>query len=302
VDQLHNLASLLQSPFHRTAAIQLHAELLAIPSIRTAILDTLELFLLPGTQNRDILGSWLVAALEEGRRGGGAGLRSWETSFYVGEPSEEKDGEGRINLTTKITTLIEYLSLSILDPASLHDDIHPAPVATSAPAPAPVKKGGKGKAPLPPPPQIAPASTEDVEAEEERTARYRIGGLTGLAWLLKQPKPTDQAILDQLLKLVVEPSLWSSLSSVVPNSDDSAPFGYKQPYVRRAAYAVLEPLLATYPEVIAREDMLSLLADNLLGCCWLESEALVWETAGTPIITLLSRKSTSYYPPWGRLC
>ena len=287
---MHNLASLLQSPFHRNSAIQLHAELLTIPSIRSAILDTLSLSLLPGTQNRDILGSWLVAALEEGRRGGGAGLRSWDESTAILKEGDE--AAGRIDLGPQLSTLVEYLSLSILDPPSLHDDIHPAPVS-SAPAAPPPAKGGKGakskQTHTPAPATPAEPTTEEAEMTGEKWARYRVGGLVGLAWLLQQLKLSELPIAGELGRLIHVPALWTSLSSL--STDDESPdFGYQHPTVRRAAYSVLGVLVESYPEEIAKPEMLQILAVEMLDTIWLEKEGTVWETAGNTVVKILSSK------------
>lgn len=288
---MHNLASLLQSPFHRSTAVQLHAELLSIPSLRAAILDTLSLSLLPGTQNRDILGSWLVAALEEGRRAGGVGLRSWEEStVWLAEGTES---DGRIDLTPQLSTLAEYLSLAILDPPSLHDDIHPSPVASTPAAPPPQKAKGKGKqAYIPPPPAPVEPTPEETEHAEEKWARYRIGGLVGLSWLLSQLKKAENPLSEEIVGLLHNSALWSCLSSL-PSDEGSAAFGHQHPPVRRAAYSVLGVLVDSYPAEIAREDVLHTLAGEMLDAIWVEKEGTVWEAAGPAVVKILSSESRS---------
>jgi len=267
---------------------------LTIPSIRSAVLDTLSLSLLPGTQNRDVLGSWLVAALEEGRRGGGAGLRSWDESTTF--PKEGKELNGRIDLGPQLTTLIGYLSLSILDPPSLHDDIHPAPVS-SAPAAAPPTKGSKGakgkQTYTPAPPTPAEPTSEEVEMTGEKWARYRVGGLVGLAWLLQQLKTSELPIPEELSQLIHVPALWSSLSSL-STDDDSPDFGHQHPTVRRAAYTVLGVLVDSYPEEVAKPEMLQILASEMLDTIWLEKENTVWETAGHTVVKVLSSESIPF--------
>ena len=285
---MHNLASLLQSPFHRSTAIQLHAELLSIPSLRTAILDTLSLSLLPGTQNRDIIGSWLVAALEEGRRAGGVGLRSWEesTAWLV----EGAESDGRLDLTPQLSTLAEYLSLAILDPPSLHDDIHPSPIASTPAPPLPQKTKGKGKQPyMPPPPAPVEPTVEETEHAEEKWARYRIGGLVGLSWLLSQLKKAERPLSEEVSRLLHNSALWSCLSSL-PSEEGSAAFGHNHPPVRRAAYTVLGVVVDAYPEEIAKEDILQTLAGEMLDAIWVEKEGTVWEAAGPAVAKILSRE------------
>lgn len=288
---MHNLASLLQSPFHRTFALQLHTELLAIPSIRTAILDTLSLSLLPGTQNRDVLGSWLVAALEEGRRAGGAGLRSWEESTIW--LSEGATNDGKIDLTPQLSTIVEYLSLAILDPVSLHDDIHPAPVQANPVPPTKGVKGAKSKQTYTPIASTPAEPTEqDNEMADEKWARYRVGGLVGLGWTLQQTKSRGRPLSDEVVALIHNPALWSSLSSLA-SEEGSPAFGYNHSPVRRAAFTVLTSIVDLYPEELAKEDMIQTLAREMLDTIWLEKEATVWETAGPTVVKILSSGSGS---------
>ncbi|WVW85588.1 hypothetical protein I302_107626 [Kwoniella bestiolae CBS 10118] len=312
---LHNLASLLQSPFHRSTAIQLHSDLLSIPSLRTVILENLSLSLLPGTQGRDILGSWMVAALEEGRRAGGAGLKSWDNSVTWSSPAPKEGEEGetsssdseKIILSQHLGDLVEYLTLSILDPATLHDNIHPAPVSSVPPtsSPAPNKKGqntkggGKGKAtPAPTPKQQVSAPTpsaEDGEMAEERLARYRVGGLVGLNYLLQQLSRSSIKDLPQdLVNLIRNPGLWLALSPEIidnsdPDSDSPGGLGTSQPPIRRAAYSLLSTLVDSYPEQLEEKDTLRMLSDSVLGHCWLEKEGIVWETAGMAVAKFIRK-------------
>ena len=253
-------------------ALQLHNELLSIPSIRASIVEALSLSLLPSTQNRDVLGSWMVAALEEGKRSGGLGLKTWEdcTSWAA----EGSSVDGRINLMPQLSTLAEFLSLSILAPASLHGDMHPPPVS-SAPTAA---QGAKLRTVSAPKACEASAEVEEQGLIEERWARYRVSGLTALAWLLQTIKQTPPP---SVLQLLLTPEVWNALSSI-----DSP--GGSQPPVRRATYALLSVLIDTFPNVVT--DALEMLSGAVLGSCWLESEATVWETAGPAIVKFLSSK------------
>ncbi|WVF72830.1 hypothetical protein IAT40_007648 [Kwoniella sp. CBS 6097] len=307
---LHNLASLLQSPFHRSAALQLQSDLLSIPSLRTAILDSLSLSLLPGSQNRDILGSWLVAALEEGRRAGGAGIKSWEAStslksFPSAEEGEESSSSaaesGKIDLTQHLGDLVEYLTLSILDPSTLHDNIHPAPVssapAAASPAPSAKKgqsKGGKGKsAPTPAPVsrQATPAQPSgDEELVEERLSRYRVGGLVGLTWLVQQVASSGINPPKELVGLIRNPGLWLALSpEPIEAAESPIGLGTAHPPIRRAAYSLLAAVVEQYSEQLAEKDTLKMLGDAVLGSCWLEKEAVVWETAGLAVAKFIRK-------------
>ncbi|WWC90682.1 uncharacterized protein L201_005618 [Kwoniella dendrophila CBS 6074] len=314
---LHNLASLLQSPFHRSIAIQIHSDLLSIPSIRTSIVENLSLSLLPGTQVRDIIGSWVVAALEEGRRAGGIGLKSWDNSVSWTIPSEKAEsGEAaeasssdteKIILFQHLGDLVEYLTLSILDPSTLHDNIHPAPVS-SAPVSTPQttqkkgqnqnQKGGKGKPTLAPTSvrqPVVPQPTEDNEVVEERLARYRVGGLVGLNYLLQQlSKYSISSLPEELVNLIRNPGLWLSLSPVSAENpdqdqDESNNPVPTQPPIRRAAYSVLATVVEHFPEQLEEKETLNMLSDAVLGSCWLEKEGVVWETATMAIAKFIRK-------------
>ncbi len=230
----------------------------------------------------------MVAALEEGKRSGGSGLKFWEESSTWSESSQDRAVNQRINMTARIPELAEYFSLSILDPSSLHDDIHPAPVASApAPTPAPNRPGVKGaKARLTVTPAVATPSAEEEELAEERWARYRVGGLVGLGWLLQQLKKAMPASLSpEIAGLLRNPILWTALSSL---DSPKLNLGTSQPPVRRAAYALLGTLIETYPEEILKDGMLNLLSAAVLENCWLEKEATVWETAGPSVVRFLS--------------
>lgn len=274
-------------------AVQLHTELLSIPSIRTAVIDTLSLSLLPGTQNRDILGSWLVAGLEEGRRAGGAGLRGWEESTSWSS-YEATTSTGVIEMRPQVTTLVEYFSLAILDPSSLYEDIHPAPVS-SAPVtpPATSAKGGvkssKGRAG---PPMVTPdaaaSSEEDELVAAERTARYRVGGLVGLAWLLQQLKSQSLVLPLELSNLIRDPMLWTCLLSMAPEQGGPS-LGLDQAPIRRNAYLLLGTLMETFPVEVENAELLPILSRAALDS-WSEKEAAVWEAAGPTVVKFLSSK------------
>jgi len=278
---------MLQSSFHRSLALQLHAELLSIPSIRHSILEHLYLSLLPGTQGRDILGSWMVAALEEGRRASGSTVKLWEECTTWLSSSEELSGtDGQINLTAQLSSLAEYLSLSILDPPSLHDDIHPAPVSSSSSSVlAPKGKPAKSK--------LVPTEPEPVEVDdlaEERWARYTVAGLVGLAWLLQQLRSQGQPLPEELRTLIRTPYLWTALTPPMDEAEADS-LGTKQPTVRRAAYSFLSVLVDSFPAELEHAETFLVISRALLGGCWKETEAAVWETAGPTIAKFLSSMS-----------
>lgn len=246
----------------------------------------------------------MVAALEEGRRAGGSGLRSWEGSIiWFSANSDGADAattskNGRINLVPQLSTLAEYLSLSILEPPSLHDDIHPAPVAasTSSASTTPPSKGGKaGKGKAPPPALVSADQTPtavDEDLAAERWARYRVGGLLGLSWMIKALKDQNLDLPDEIRLLLRNSLLWTALASDSPEDEEVA-LGFRQPTIRRAAYQLLSTLMETYPTELEHSEMLDTVAHAVLHHCWFEEEAAVWEVAGPTIAKFLSIRSTN---------
>lgn len=289
---MHNLASLLQSPFHRSQAIALHDDMLSVPELRRVILDTLSMSYLPGTQERDIIGSWMVAALEEGRRGGQP-LKVWEETTCFGQPEGVDESQAsRLDLTPHLPALAEYLSLSTLDPSILHRDIHPPPVHSAFSQPQAPVKGGKGKqlakARASPVPTPTPPVEESEEVMEERIARYCVGGLVGLSWLVsKLPAAGYSKPPEELAALLNNPVLWSSLGTHVVDPD-IVPIG-TQPPIRRAGYQLLAALMDAYPAEVERPELLQIISIALLANCWNEKEAVVWESAGTTVIRFLAK-------------
>ena len=185
------------------------------------------------------------------------------------------------------------MTLGCLDPPSLHDDIHPAPIScTLAPTSAPQKGGGKGgknkaTATFTKPVSVAEPSLDEIELSNERWARYRVGGLIGLMWLFQNLQRLGKSLPEELVTLVRTPALWSSLSSL-PEDDGTPSFGSQFPAVRRAAYNTLGALLQTYPDEV--NHILPILARELLEKCWSEKDAAVWEATGPTIIKVLKAR------------
>lgn len=296
---MHNLASLLQSPSHRTQALAVHDELLAVPHLRGVILDTLAGGYLPGTQDRDIIGSWLVAALEEGRRSGGKALQVWDSiARFDPPPVVEGSPTSQLNLEPHLPALAEYFSLSTLDPQTLHRDIHPAPVQVAFEKERAVPVKGKSKGPQPksrasPVPTPTPPVEEDAEVLEERWARYRVGGFVGLSWMVsKLPGAGFERPTEEFMALLSNPVLWSALGMVVAVPDVS-PIG-SQPPIRRAAYNLLSTLLDAYPAEVGRAELLQLISVSLLSNCFREKEAVVWEAAGPALLRFLTKNRSAW--------
>lgn len=290
---LHNLASLLQSPFHRSLALQLHTEMMGVPELCGGVLDSLAMSYLPGTQDRDILGSWLVAALEERRSGG---LKVFEDLVGLGpKPTPEGQETSHLDLVPFLPGLAEFLSLAILDPKTLHRDIHPAPVQNQFESAKQAKEAaknqnqkgkGKGKPSRTATPATeTPPPEEDPQLAEERWTRYRVGGLAGLAWIITKLHAHDPPLKsEEVDALLRNPVTWSSLgpAQVIPDVD---PIG-TAPLIRRGGYTLLQSVLQSFKELDS--ELLGIIATSVLGNCWQETEAIVWEVAGSAVLRFLT--------------
>jgi hypothetical protein len=210
-----------------------------------------------------------------------------ESTVWLESSEELAMEDGRINLTAQLPYLVEYLSLSILDPPSLHDDIHPSPVqaAFQSTKSAPTKAKKKGPS-ISTPASTPEVDTEDAQIAEERWTRYRLGGLVGLSWLLQQLSTHSIPLSEHLLALLSNSYLWTSLSPTIGDEGDES-LGGRQPVIRRAAYDLLSTLVTRYPEEVKKKEMMDMLSVAVLDSCWVEREATVWQTAGPAVAHFL---------------
>lgn len=202
--------------------------------------------------------------------------KGWEDS------TSWEAAEGQINLTENLGSLVEYLSLAILDPATLHEDIHPAPVSS---APTPVKSG---KTKFVMPTQTAEPTEEEDTSEHERLSPYRIGGLVGLSKIVQVNSKQGAKPSPELLSLLRHPLLWSALSS--EPVEDSANIGVDQPGIRKSAYALLDTFIEAYPDIVGETETKTLLAGAVHSSCWFEKDASVWQQAGQAVVKFLTSK------------
>ncbi len=279
--QLHHLPSLLLSPPHRSIALQIHNDLLSVLSIRSSIINSLNLGLLVGPhQIRDVLGSWLVAALEDGRRGAGSigseGIAIWDQLADWTSPAQS---DARIDMLSQMELLVEYLSLAILSPRQLHDEIHPPQPQASAPGSGigTPKKGLQSTAAVIPTfVRAGEVGPDDVAEEDTRMdeviLRYRHAGISGLTYLI-QSMPPSLDLPESVQKLLHETEMWNLIrppasSEVTSTLAPNAP-------IRRALYMLLRCLI-TKREAWTNAHLVDLIGPLLLQSAWLEEDGAVW--------------------------
>lgn len=268
---LHNLPALLVSPAHRQLALQTQTSFIKLDSVRSSMIRTLNLGLLAGEhQCRDIVGSWLSAAVEEGRRPGGRDCMAAFERVADWSGAAEPDEAQQLNMPDHLANIVGYLRLATLAPAELHEDIHPPPLPSTSASnsgrstPAKTSKS----APHPFISEMSAASYEQREAdekarqdaaviEEETFNRYRFFGLLALTYVLQ-----SVATLGDLESFLQEESLWDLVASGTPP-------------VRRAVYLVIQALVTKHHD-FCKERLVAVIGSHLLSNVWKEEDAGVW--------------------------
>ncbi|TFY74718.1 hypothetical protein EWM64_g9295, partial [Hericium alpestre] len=204
---LHHLPALF---LHRSRRIrmltgELHASLLKIPHLRDQVL-----FFLRESASEDqvesILGSWAMAAREADRQLSLPVRESWDrTISLLPSASDQKLAlQG-----SALAALLSFVQRAVLDPAGLYTYLNPVQTSVTQP----VSRRVHGR--LVPISQIkkdddASEASQKAEADEEnesdRNARFRVGGLGVLHWLLAEAEPIVKLLSTAILRSAfVEP-------------------------------------------------------------------------------------------------
>ena len=203
-----------------------------------------------------------------------------------------------INLKEYLSTLAEYLGLSILQPNSLQSDIFPTPVPIESFVTSP-SRSRNTKAPRLVDPAAKPRTDDEDEHAsatqllEEQFAAYRIDGLGGLAYILEDSKARGGKVQipDDLRNLVTDEHLWSALSPSPPE-EDGVSLGHAQPVIRQQAYRLLELLVKQFPDDIRTS--IECLPSAIMSSCWIEEDAGVWGKAAPALSRYLLGESHEY--------
>lgn len=234
----------------------------------------------------------MTAALEEGRRGTvGSGeevMSAWE-NFVDWDIGSQEDGADavKLNMSENLDLLLDYLRLAILEPQELHRQVHPPPVkAPESPAPAVIsKKGGKDKGTkvqsakgyfTPPMEPEVEEPDIDIDSLNERSTRYQMSGLLGLAYILQH---VSEGTLekDNFTSLLTETQLWD-LFTTPANAEDTSQVA--APPVRQALYEVFFVLASRF-ESFTRSKLLGSAGSSFLRNIWTEMDASVWAGRAT---------------------
>ncbi|CED83880.1 Predicted E3 ubiquitin ligase [Phaffia rhodozyma] len=287
---LHHLPPLLFTSRLTPITLQTHQTILTLfPSLLSTTLPYLLEF-----QQRNVLGTLLSSSLQSSS----VFLQTFinSVSWSVNESTESQ-----LELNSYLGLLTEYLSSSILDPSAIWESVFPPVKIASAGGQTKggnqraaqsykgrIEQGGKNNA----------GKKEELEEsekvlEEERVERelgLRIGGLVGLSWVLReypQSEETGTSLSEDLVALLSTPYLWSALSNTTPTSETSAPLGYGQTSIRKAAWDCLKALLLRWPGIAKAN--LEILTGEILGTCWNESEVVVLSSVWDPLLLFLTK-------------
>ncbi|KAG7441328.1 uncharacterized protein BT62DRAFT_937246 [Guyanagaster necrorhizus] len=217
-----------------------------------------------------ILGSWCVAAHDIDRGVAASALSSWQSfNALLGDDLLLNDKESGL-----FSCLVTFVHRAAMDPLAVYLDLNPPP--PPAPPPPPPTKGASRK--------VEPESTprfksEDLkEDEQDRKARIRVGAYGAIRWIIDNVKTEFHGQLSSLV-------FWSGLhcresAPFVPADEEC--FGYGQPAVRKAAWALVQALLR-HPI----QTQLSTLSAAILHSAWVESDTTVHTVMWQPLLRFL---------------
>lgn len=282
---LHHVSALFLHHSRRVRLLTagIHASLLQIPTIRDQILLSLS-EMASASQLEAILGTWCMAAHDIDRLVASTALKSWTSTISIIHNSNDLSLNDHL-----LSPLGTFTQRAILDPGAVHAYLNPAqPPAVSTPS---QKKGSNGlrREDRGEFDQVVRAKAEDMEEnEEDRRARLRVGAFGALRWISE----TSTAISSDMLNFLKNPLLWSSLHHAAQypsaNSWDGESFGFAQPGVRKAAWALVGTLLKTSKGLKEHlESIVPVLSMAILTSAWVESDATVQAVMWEPLLLFL---------------
>ncbi|KAI0042795.1 hypothetical protein FA95DRAFT_1682318 [Auriscalpium vulgare] len=281
---LHHVPVLFLHPSRRvrSLAVTIHALLLRIHTVweqmNVHLRDISSL-----DQAETLLGSWALATCDVDRAVAQTARRSWIQHVSL------VDSAGKLALAGPLlSSLLAFVQRAVLDPAGLYQYLNPVqvpvnitPVKTvrGRPVPVPVKKTDEDAAPR------VRAEGEE-ESETDRKARLRVGGIGVLTWILDTRASSPSKSLEDLLDLLSNPALWSSLhhAETCPFADIES-FGLAQPPVRSAAWSLLQSLLSHWKAEM--ESLVPLLSVAVLRSAFVDPDVKVRASMLRPWLTFV---------------
>ncbi|PBK68595.1 hypothetical protein ARMSODRAFT_958257 [Armillaria solidipes] len=220
-----------------------------------------------------ILGSWCMAAYDTDRGVAASALSSWRSFNEV---------SGQVLLNDKengfFSCLAAFVYRAAMDPLAIYLDLNPLP-----PAPPPPTKGASKKVEPEPTPRL---KSEDLEEDEQdRKARIRVGAYGAIRWIVDT---VETELHEQLSSLTFWSALYYKESAPFVPADEEC-FGYGQPAVRKAAWALVQALLR-HPI----QTQLSTLSAAILHSAWVEPDTTVHTVMWQPLLRFLKDHSNAW--------
>ncbi|KAG8876133.1 hypothetical protein FRB98_007445 [Tulasnella sp. 332] len=313
---LHHYPSLVLHPSRkiRFMAASVYAALLALPSIRSSLFynlnDTSE-----ASMVEHVLGAWAFSAFDPDSSTSSKAHQSWAGYTVLSLNAPSPTPEVSLALEPHMPSLMAFCERAILYPPSVYAWLNP-PAPEVPPAPVPRRQTGRPVTQTGKPKEPEERSKPDAEEEYEsdRNARYRMGGMGVLKWLLDTlpcndqdvittPNPGETVHVDEqpsstmnsLASLLSDPHFWTSLyhSNRAPwlSEDDVTErgegLGDTQPGLRRCAWAVVDSLVRRWlghPQISVR-----LLSVAVLRSAWVEPDSSVLSAMWEPLLLLLTK-------------
>ncbi|KAF7796133.1 hypothetical protein EIP86_007306 [Pleurotus ostreatoroseus] len=296
----HHIPTLFLHPSRRIRllAVGLHISLLKLSS---TIVDQFFFFLhevADADQAEYIIGAWCMTAHDADRQVSAFARESWDRFVSVA-PAETTLKKLQLSVSgSMFRSLWDFTQRVLLDPAGVYAYVNPPqPVIITSNLKA-AGKGSSARARREDDPPSRSGREEEEESEGDQNARLRIGSFGVAEWLLTASvqHAEDTKSVDSMIASMDNIALWSSLyhgPSAPFLTDEMEAFGYNQPGVRKAAWALIQVLLQTCKSSLS--PLLPTLSNAVLRSAWVEPDPIVRGALWQPLLTFLKGKYMIYH-------
>ncbi|CAA7268465.1 unnamed protein product [Cyclocybe aegerita] len=292
---LHHVSALFVHPSRRVrlVAASLHSSFLELPATRDQIIFFLRESASP-TQVESILGTWSLAANDVDRSVSTIASKTWKETILTSSTEDSSSSKHLLLDENLRSSLNSFVQRATLDPSGVYLHLNPpAPPPPLVPAHVANRsaKSSAASTPRRDDGDQTPRSKvdEQEESEQDRKARLRIAALGAARSILEATTTLPEDLRD----FFSDPVLWSSLQSAeaCPWIDVES-FGFAQPNVRKAAWTLLQSLLALHK---GYKDHLSLiLGIAILRSAWVETDTIVQSAMWQPLLMFLKQSPESW--------
>lgn len=189
------------------------------------------------------MGTWCLATYDVDRSVSGAASGSWKTTIAT----ESIDGDRLVLSESLFSSLNSFIQKVALDPIGVYNYLNPSP-PPPLPAPTTSAKKANSKASVSTSRRDdgdqTPRAKQDEqdESEQDRGARLRIAALGAIRWIVS----ISPILSEDHRAFYLNPAFWTVLHPAETNPwAEVESFGFAQPNVRKAGWALLQTLLAS---------------------------------------------------------